>query len=416
MTTDLLYTILANGENSGVEFKNDADHPESIAKEIASLANLRGGVILLGVDDDGRVVGLGRDRREVEEWVMNICRNNLQPSLIPYWEVVATAEGLVGVISIPDHAPDKPYKARRGSAWITFSRVGSTSREATREEEARLYQQSGHLNYDVRPVPGATLQDLDLRRLRAYFRYVRRYPETLPEEDTADNVDAIEVWQTLLLNTDILVESGGRAIPTVGGLLLFGLNPQRRLPNSGITAVAYQGSEKDYDAIERTALRAPLTPLVDANRQLVENGLIDAAFYFVRRNMRVFSSPEDARRVDRYDYPLEAIRELITNAVVHRDYSIHGVDIELSVYSDRIECISPGRLPNTVTVEKMKAGYRATRNELIKEVLRDYNYIEATGLGIPRKILKLMREQNGTEPELIEEEDRFILRLYKGEG
>jgi ATP-dependent DNA helicase RecG len=123
----------------------------------------------------------------------------------------------------------------------------------------------------------------------------------------------------------------------------------------------------------------------------------------------------DGRRTDRWkDYPIGAVRETIVNAVVHRDYTIAVVDIELSLYEDRLEVISPGRLPNTVTVEKMKAGYRASRNELVKEVLRDYRYLEATGLGVPRKIIRGMREHNGTEPDLIESEDRFTVRLRKG--
>ena len=85
----------------------------------------------------------------------------------------------------------------------------------------------------------------------------------------------------------------------------------------------------------------------------------------------------------------------------------------MSIYADRLEVVSPGRLPNTVTVEKMRAGYRASRNELIKEVLRDYRYIEATGLGVPRKIVEGMRAHNGTEPDLVEEDERFIVRLWK---
>ena len=101
------------------------------------------------------------------------------------------------------------------------------------------------------------------------------------------------------------------------------------------------------------------------------------------------------------------------NAIAHRDYTITVSDIELSIYADRMEIVSPGRLPNTVTVEKMRAGYRATRNELVKEVLRDYRYVEATGLGVPRKIVRGMREHNGTEPDLIEEDDRFTVRLWK---
>jgi len=82
--------------------------------------------------------------------------------------------------------------------------------------------------------------------------------------------------------------------------------------------------------------------------------------------------------------------------------------------ANRLEVISPGRLPNTVTVEKMRSGYRATRNELVKEVLRDYGYVEARGLGVPRKIVRLMNDINGTDPELVEEDDRFVVRLLRG--
>ena len=119
------------------------------------------------------------------------------------------------------------------------------------------------------------------------------------------------------------------------------------------------------------------------------------------------------RRQERWEYPLEAVREAFVNAIAHRDYTITVSDIELALYADRMEIVSPGRLPNTVTVEKMRAGYRATRNELVKEVLRDYRYVEATGLGVPRKIVRGMREHNGTDPDLVEEDDRFTVRLWK---
>ena len=146
----------------------------------------------------------------------------------------------------------------------------------------------------------------------------------------------------------------------------------------------------------------------------VEAGVIEQALDFVRRNTTVSAWIEDGgRRQERWDYPLETVREAVVNAIAHRDYTITVTDIELSIYADRVEVVSPGRLPNTVTVEKMRAGYRASRNELVKEVLRDYRYIEGTGLGVPRKIVQGMLDHNGTEPDLIEEEDRFLVRLWK---
>ena len=101
------------------------------------------------------------------------------------------------------------------------------------------------------------------------------------------------------------------------------------------------------------------------------------------------------------------------NAVVHRDYTLIGTDIEISLYQDRFEVISPGRLPNGVNVEKMKEGLRAARNEQLKEILRDYGYVEHLGMGVRNRIIGSMRAHNGTEPDLIEDESRFIVRLWK---
>ena len=112
-----LSELLRNGENSGVEFKRDAVTPEKLAREMAALLNLEGGVILLGVEDDGAVSGLKRDPKKREEWVMEVARTHLRPGVIPFWETKEMPDGnIVGVISLPADAPDKPYEAKRGSA------------------------------------------------------------------------------------------------------------------------------------------------------------------------------------------------------------------------------------------------------------------------------------------------------------
>ena len=401
-----LNELLRHGENSGIEFKRDDVHPDSLAKEIAALANLEGGRILLGVEDDGSIASLTRTAKKAEEWAMNVCRDHLQPPLIPYWETVKldTARQ-IGVITIPADCPDKPYKARRGSAWITFMRVGSTSREAMRDEEARLYQASGLVRYDLRPVPGTTLQSLDRHCLENYFRDILQQDCPAADDDAA--------WQRILLNTEIMVLDRGRAIPTVGGLLLFGENPNRYLPQAGITATAYPGQEKEYATVDEEILRGPLVSAVSRRGRITEPGVIDRAVNFAARNMGTTAWLEMGQRRRKKAYPIEAVREAIVNAVAHRDYTITVTDIELSLYSNRLEVISPGRLPNTVTVEKMKQGYRAARNELMKEILRDYGYVEHRGMGVRNRIIAGMRQHNGTEPDLIEEESRFIVRLWK---
>ncbi|PKQ02579.1 MAG: ATP-dependent DNA helicase RecG, partial [Alphaproteobacteria bacterium HGW-Alphaproteobacteria-11] len=357
--------------------------------------------------DSGDVSGLNRSNGDAEEWVMNICRNNIRPPVIPFWEVVSMDDGkTVGVITLPADSPDKPYEAKQGSAWIVFIRVGTVTREASKEEKIRLYQASGQLHNDIRPVPGSSLADLDIRRLQNYFRDIRQ--QDCPASEDSGN------WEKLLTNTEFMILDRGRMMATVGGMLLFGVRPNRYLPQSGISAVAYPGQEKDYATQERAVLRGPIVALRSTAGDLVEAGLVEQAIDFVRRNTQMKAQiGTDGRREERWDYPLEAVREAIVNAIAHRDYTIGGIDIELSLYADRIEVISPGNLPNTVTVEKMRLGYRATRNELIKEVLRDYRYIEASGLGVPRKIIRGMKEHNGTEPDLIEEESRFTVRLWK---
>jgi ATP-dependent DNA helicase RecG len=400
--------ILKNGENSGIEFKRDDAHPDSLAKDVAALLNLEGGCVLLGVEEDGTPAGLTRSPAEAEEWIANVCSQNVAPAIIPFWEVMELDGGRrIGLLTLPADSPDKPYKARRGSAWITFVRVGSTSREASREQEARLYQSSGLVRYDAKPVPGATLRDLDLRRLTNYYRDLRQQECPEPSDEPG--------WTRLLVNTELMVEDRGRGIPTTGAILLFGRKPNRYLPQAGVTAVAYPGDEKDYAARERSQLRGPVIGLRSAAGELVESGVLEQTFEFVRRNSTIESWVDGTgQRQDRWkDYPLEAVREAVVNAVAHRDYTIAVTDIELSMYASFLEIVSPGRLPNTVTVEKMRAGCRATRNELIKEVLRDYRYIEATGLGVPRKIIKGMLAHNGTEPDLVEEDDRFRVRLWK---
>lgn len=425
MNTTELTELIRNGENSGVEFKRDDLRPERLAKEIAALLNMEGGHILLGVENGGEILGLTRDPKAVEEWVMEVARSHVRPASIPFWETLDMGGGtVIGIVSLPADAPDKPYKAKRGSAWVTQARVGSTTRDASDEEEMRLYMQSGRIQYDRKVLLGSSFRDFDLRRLVNYFRDIRQQEH--PAEDDP------EAWMSLLVNTELMVRDHGRTMGTVGGLLLFGKNPSRYLPQTGISATAYSGTEKDYNAKTRAMLRGPAVSLfpppdTDSPRHYpalsatfstsgnaVESGIIEQAVDFVRRTVDVKAWIDDgARRVERWDYPLQAIREAVVNAVVHRDYTLVGTDIELSVYTNRIEVVSPGRLPNSVTVEKMRDGCRASRNELIKETLRDYRYIEANGLGVPRRIVRGMREHNGTEPDLIEEEHRFTVRLWK---
>jgi ATP-dependent DNA helicase RecG len=402
ITRTELLDILRNGESSAVKFKRDDILVEQLAKELVAFSNFDGGMVLLGVEDDGSISG--KTRPKLEEWVMTTCRDKIRPAIIPFYEVLRDVEPgkHVTVVRVPTGF--NVQSVWHNNRNIYYIRVGTQSREPTTDELSRLFQQRGTFRAELRPVSGATFNDLDQRRLKDYFGRVRKQDDIPADDDLTG-------WQTLLLNTELMAEDG----VTLSALLLFGRNPNRFLPQAGIDATAFPSTEKDYAAVERIKLRGPLTPLMNERDELVETGLVEQAFDFVRRNTGITAILEDGvRRKDRPAYPPEAIREVLVNAVIHRDYLLAATDIELSVYSDRIEVISPGRLPNGITPTRMRAGCRAARNQLIKDIMRDYGYLEHMGLGVPRKIVKCMLEHNGTDPVLLDEDERFTVRLLAG--
>ncbi len=399
--TELL-EIVRNGENSGVEFKRDDIQNHELAKELVAFTNLEGGIVLLGVEDSGAISGITRPPRILEEWVMTACRDKIRPALIPFYELLKDVEPGRDVAIVRVSRGFDVHTLWHHNRNVYFIRVGSQSREPTPEELSRLFQQRGGFRAEMRPVSGATFGDLDLRRLKNYFTHVRQ--QAVPADDDVSG------WQSLLFNTEVMAEDG----ITVSGILLFGRTPNRFLPQAGIDATAFAGMTKDFAARERSALRGPIAPLLSDHDEIVEAGLVEQALAFVQRNTGVVGGLEQggARREEKATYPREAVREAVVNALVHRDYLLSSTDVELSIYENRMEIVSPGRLPNGITPMRMLTGCRAARNQLIKDIMRDYRYVEHSGMGVPRKIVRCMREHNGTEPELVEEGERFIVRLF----
>ena len=406
MRRSKLAELIAGGEDSGLDFESDRISPAQLAREMVALLNLEGGHILLGVADAGTVTGLRRPRKDVERWVMEVARTHIQPATIPFWEVVEWNPATdVGVVSLPANAPDKPYKAKVGSAWSTKVRVGTTTRDATREQEERLYQQSGGLRYGLKPVLGTGIDSLDRLRLRDYFANVL--------EGEAPDEDDREAWEVLLANMELITRTGHHLTATIDGMLLFGQNTRRKLPQSGIRAICYVGEEPDYATRADEVLAGPLVPLRARDGSFVELGLVDRAWDFVRRNTTPTARIDGMRRIDRWDFPEVAVREAVANALVHRDYSIVGTDITLAIFSNRLEVQSPGRLPNTITASKMKSGMRYARNQNLVHVMRDYGYVDARGMGVRNKMIPGMLAHNGTEPDLLERDWDFTVRLWK---
>ena len=256
------------------------------------------------------------------------------------------------------------------------------------------------MHYDRKPVAGAAIDTLDLRRLRDYF--VRVLCGDAPEENE------VEEW---LLNLGLATTSPQWSA-TINGMLLFGKNPKRFLPQSGVRAIRYSGETHHHPVLAAENLKGPLVPLRDRDGLLLESGLVDQAWHFVRRNTTP-AHLKDARTNHGHQYPESVIREAVGNALVHRDYSIEVEEVVLAIFSNRLEIASPGDLPLRLTPEKAASGVRYARNQTLVNVMRDYGYVDPCGMGVRRRIIPGMLAHNGTEPDLIEEEHRFTVRLWK---
>ena len=227
--TELL-EIISNGESSEVEFKRDTLPNYDLAKELVSFSNLGGGMVLLGVEDDGSISGL--TRTNLEEWVMTTCRDKIRPAIIPFFEFVRGIEPGKDVAIVRVTRGYNVHGRWHNNSSRYHIRVGTQSREATQEELARLFQQRGTIRAELRPISGSAVADLDQRRVQDYFGRVRQQDVPADEDGAA--------WRALLVNTEIMTEEG----ITVSGMLLFGSTPNRFLPQAGIDAAAFPGTEK----------------------------------------------------------------------------------------------------------------------------------------------------------------------------
>ncbi|MCW7548334.1 putative DNA binding domain-containing protein [Photorhabdus sp. APURE] len=405
LKTELL-EIIANGENSGVEFKRDDIRPEQLAKEVVAMTNFQGGRVLLGVEDDGTISGV--QRHDLEEWVMNVFQSKIHPMILPFYEEVKLDDGkLVAIVSFPIGI-SKPYIVRHSGKEDIYIRVGTTSRLATREQQMRLFELGGMLHTEVMPVPRTDMSCLDDARLTNYVKDILQDPDVPKTPDE---------WQARLLGLGFLTEAAGNVCCTIAGLVLFGKSPRRYLKQSGLRVMVFHGEDKEYKVALDDIIDGPMVgrwDLENGDKRLVDGGVIEkfmeAMSPFIYQESDQVN--EELRREKQWFYPLEAVREALVNALAHRDWT-RFVEIEVSGYSDRLEVISPGSLPNSMTIEKMKAGQRSPRNTIVMEVLRDYGYVDYRGMGVRTKIMPLTKALTGKDPEFDLTDDHLKTILFR---
>ncbi|MBI4653015.1 putative DNA binding domain-containing protein [Candidatus Kuenenbacteria bacterium] len=375
---------IIDGESLFVEFKEELSNIDDLTAEICAFVNTEGGIIILGVKDNGEIKGL-EETKQLEEKIMNIVRQNILPEISVYFFISEIQNKRIVAIEISKSA-FRPHQTNKGVFYI---RVGTTKRKASREELGRIYQDAGIIDYDQCPVKESSLTDIDQNKVNQYFHQV--YNKDIYNE-------SIDLEQ-LFCNLKILKQNNNNLTTTVGGLLLFGKDPQKFFPQAVIKLAIFDGKDMASTMLDKKEINNILPLQIDEAEKIIK-------FY-----MKNPSEIEGFKRIYKTEYPIEAIREVVINAVAHRNYSIIGSNIRIFMFKDRMEIYSPGRLPNTITLNNILYAQQ-TRNHFIVRVLDNLHYIESLGTGI-QKIIRLMKENNNTEPKFEVLDEEFKVTLFK---
>ena len=350
-TADLLKQI-AIGEDSvlelkTVEFSGDkitGPHRNSMADELAAMANTHTGVVLLGVDDKSKAIhGIPQNKLDiVETWLRSICNDLVEPPLdCVIRKMSITAEDGSEKVIVRVDVPRSLFVHQSPGGY--FRRIGSSKRRMKPDMLARLFQQRSQvrlIRFDEQTVPNAKFNDLN-PILWKRFRTV-----ISPTNDQ----EFLEKLKLIAMDEDNVL------CPTVSGVLMASDAPESFMSNAFIQAVCYRGAERNA-AYQLDA--KDITGSLDVQ--------IREACKFVERNMRVYAI-KAPNRIETPQFSMNAVFEAIVNAVVHRDYSIYGSKIRLHLFSDRLEIFSPGSIPNTMTVDSLSER-QSSRNELLSSLL-----------------------------------------------
>ena len=389
--------LLQSGEGETIEFK--AQWTEAVLETAAAFANTRGGTLLVGVDDEGHVVGL-----DLSERILRTFSNRLADSLRiqPSLETHTIGGEQILVIEVASSRIPVSYRGRY------YKRVGNTTREIAPEALGRLFVEKWGVTWDS--VTGDyPLDEIDTDTVRQFIRLSRpRLPYVAEDEPI----------ESLLQKLDLLVE--GKL--TRGAILLFGKEPQRHFLmtqvhmgrfKTAVTTSLMNRLGTSHTILDDKLIRGNLFWQLEQVMQLFQQYL--QVRYEIPGEMDQAPGPLEAlQRREIWDYPLEALREATINALIHRDYFDPHREITIRVYDDRVYVQSPGELPPGITVEDLKKipHDSSLRNPLLAQVFYFAGWIERWGSGTTR-ILELCRQQGLPEPEFRSEKGRFELVFYQ---
>jgi ATP-dependent DNA helicase RecG len=358
MTLDDLEILIREGEGTTLEFKERLS--SSFARELVALANTIGGRILLGVRDDGTVIGV-EDSNSLRARIQDIARN-CDPPVQVHTEPV----GAVVTVHVRESA-SKPVQCSDGF----FLRQGAVTQKLNRDEIRDMFRLEGAVQFDLAPCPRFHYpNDFDRGKFDTWLGF--------------SGITGQPRVEDVLVNSEVAERANGTLLFRNAGVLFFAQNPRRFFPQAYITCLLARGTDKVH-ILDRK----------DFDGGIVAD--IEDALRFVERNTRTAYRIEGLRRSNIPEYPTNALREAITNAVMHRDWFIDGANVFVEIYADRIEVVSPGGLPRGLSLTDL--GSRSLRrNALIADLLHHIDFIEKAGTGI-RRIRNETRVQGCPEPK-----------------
>jgi len=355
-----LRKLIARGEDSQLQFKADVNNADALAAEMVAFANSEGGRIVIGVGNDGQIAGFSRSAVErINQLISNAASQHVRSPLSPLTENVGVGTDRVVIVATIPKGIDKPYFDHSGVIWL---KSGADKRRVNSKEELRrFFQMTDQFHADELPTK-AGIDALDKLRFRDFLRdvYKREFPD-----------DSAELSR-LLQNMNLATDAG---MLNLAGVLLFTERPEWIKPQFVVKAIRYPGNKiHATDYVDTEDFAGPLRKV------------FDDALAFVMRNLHKVQAGRGVNAPGLPEIPESVFEELLVNALVHRDYLV-SAPIRLFVYDKRIEIVSPGHLPNNLTVEKILAGNSNIRNPiLVSYVAKGLLPYHGLGSGIKRAL------------------------------
>lgn len=372
---------IKRGEDSVTQFKVDISDANRLAEEFVAFSNAEGGMLLIGVDDAGNPVGLDEQQiGRINQLISNTANENVKPPIYPLTDIVEVNDKRIIVVSVRKGI-SRPYQTAKG---LFLTKSGSDKRKMSADELRRLFAASQRLFADEEVLSGSVSGDINSEAVYAFLE--------------KDNPDILEELKQNTLASDAVFTNLGLlndGMMTLAGNLLFGKLTHRFTPSFYIDCVHFAGNSVDVDrfinkAINKGTLRTQY----------------DGAMQFLRNNLQHIPLDENFNAQTKSEIDERVLGELVVNALVHRDYYIQS-SVKVFVFNNRVEIISPGKLPNSLTIEKIKNGISVHRNPVLNSIAKNLLPYSGYGSGVKR-VLRL-----NAAVEFINDEERelFICRI-----